>query len=258
MSGGNSPRAVWADDNRSEDREAFRRIRELEGFEEQFGPSFFSNTGEEEDCQVYPYSTENPSEFASASQALANAHAPAPSDLPVRASLCTTLNAATESVSISDVKFAASRPHRISETANWLVAYGVPTIEDFSATDEIDRRYFPEDLRETKKLTFPQLALLFKLPRHIPPLGQKVSEKNMRFDEIDIPKALASYSPPIASISAFFPLSMTKYTGRRRKWPSQLQRTRRSFLIYHQSFMSIPGCPRTVTTFLRAKNGWDF
>ena len=48
-----------------------------------------------------------------------------------------------------------------------------------------------------------QLFLL-KLARHIPPRDQKLSAKNIRFAELDIPPAMASYSPLLSNVSAHF------------------------------------------------------
>ena len=107
-------------------------------------------------------------------------------------------------VAASNPKFEAFPPHRIFETANFLVAYGVTSLEAFRTTDEIARKYLFEDLRKNEKLNFLQLAFLFKLARHIPPHDQKVSEKNMRYTELDIPKALEKYSPSLSSLSAYF------------------------------------------------------
>ena len=66
-------------------------------------------------------------------------------------------------VSASNPKFEAFHPHRIFETTNWLVAYGIPTLEAFRTTDEIARRYLFGDLRKAEKLTFPQLAFYLSL-----------------------------------------------------------------------------------------------
>ena len=160
-----------------------------------FDPSFFyPNAGDTED------STEDlPPWFP-----LPKAHAPPPSESSTASSALMALNLELRTLASSNAKFEAFPPHRIFETANWLVAYGIPTLEAFRTTDEIARRYLVEDLRKTEKLTFPQLSFLFKLARHIPPHDQKVSEKNMRFTELDIPKALESYAPPLSSLSAFF------------------------------------------------------
>lgn len=54
------------------------------------------------------------------------------------------------------------------------------------------------------KLNFLQISFLFKLARHILPRDQKVSEENMRYTELDIPKDMEKYAPPLSSLSAFF------------------------------------------------------
>ena len=166
-------------------------------------PPFFSNAGGEdslEEASPYRIRPES-SDCDSASQSLAQAHAPSPSDLSARSSLCATLNAELRQVAISNVKFAAILPRRIFETANWLAAYGIPTLGAFRTTDEIARQYLFGDLRKAENAYPPQLAFLSKLDRHIPPHDQKVSEKTMRFAELDIPEALASYAPPLDSLS---------------------------------------------------------
>ena len=55
-----------------------------------------------------------------------------------------------------------------------------------------------------KKLSFRDMALVLKLNRHIPPSDQKTSEKNIRFTELDIPKALNSFAPQISELAAAF------------------------------------------------------
>ena len=152
---------------------------------------------------------EEENERASCSQSLLSfpvkAHAPPPaSEASTRSNLCLKLNAELRAVAASNPKFEAFPPHRIFDTANLLVAYGITTLEAFRTTDEIARRYLMEDLRKNEKLNFLQLAFLFKLARHIPPHDQKVSEKNMRFTELDIPKALEKYAPKLGTLSAYF------------------------------------------------------
>ena len=109
--------------------------------------------------------------------------------------LCTTAD--------SNPKFEAFTTIRIAETADILVRNGIPSLEAFRTTDEMARRFLFEDLRKCERLQFSQLAFLFKLARHIPPHDQKVSEKNIRFTELDIPRALADYTPSLAAISSF-------------------------------------------------------
>ena len=46
------------------------------------------------------------------------------------------------------------------------------------------------------------MAFLLKLERHIHPNDQKVSEKNIRFADLDIPRALQSYDPKLAILSS--------------------------------------------------------
>ena len=65
------------------------------------------------------------------------------------------------------------------------------------------RRFLFDDLGKCDRLQFAHLAFLFKLARHIPPHDQKVREKNIRFAELEIPRALAEYAPSIAAISSF-------------------------------------------------------
>ena len=84
-------------------------------------------------------------------------------------------------------------------------AYGITTIEAFRATGETARRYLPDDIRKAEKMTFFAACLLPKLARHIPPRDQKVPEKNTRYTELDIPKALAKYAPSLSSIPDFSP-----------------------------------------------------
>ena len=43
---------------------------------------------------------------------------------------------------------------------------------------------------------------MLKLNRHIPPHDRKTSEKNIRFAELDIPQALATFRPNLSAISA--------------------------------------------------------
>ena len=126
------------------------------------------------------------------------------SEASTRSNLSITLNAELRAIAASNPKFEAFPAHRIFETANFLVANGITTVEAFRTTDEIARRYLLEDLRKNDKLNFLQLAFLFKLARHIPPHDQKVSEKNMRYTELDIPKAMEKYAPPLSSLGAFF------------------------------------------------------
>ena len=85
---------------------------------------------------------------------------------------------------------------------------------------------------------------MFKIARHIPSIDQKVYEGNMRFAELDIPKALASYAPPLVSLSQLsFSPTRIKLTGRRRTWRSQLQRALLSSLTWFPSFMNTPWMP---------------
>ena len=76
------------------------------------------------------------------------------------------------------MEFAASPPRRIFETANLLVSYGITSIEAFRTTVEIARRYLPEDLRGTEKLTFYSLpafsSLLAKYPRTIKKFPKRI------------------------------------------------------------------------------------
>ena len=83
-----------------------------------------------------------------------------------------------------------------------LVRYSVTSLESFRTTDEQARRYLLEDLRKTEKLSYPELAFILKLNRHVPPNDQKTSEKNIRFTELDIPQALLAFRPLLAQISA--------------------------------------------------------
>ena len=164
----------------------------MEDFGEQydpaFDPSFFH--GIETDDPLADDASELDPIPSQLSFPKAHAHPPA-SDASVSSAALVSLNKELRAVSAPNPKFEAFHPHRIFETANWLVAYGAPTLEAFRTTDEIARRYFFEDLRKSEKLTFSQLAFLFKLARRIPPprrpfwifcfktlkLDQKVSEK---------------------------------------------------------------------------------
>ena len=193
--GSNSPRAVYSDEEREREAvEGFTGYEELETPQYQpFDPSFFSGLSSPPPSQT---SFDEPS---------AKAHAPPPiSEASQRSNLALTLNNELRTLQASNKKFEAFPPHRIFETANVLVANGILSLEAFRTTDETARRYLFEDLRKTEKMSFLQLAFLFKLARHIPPHDQKVSEKNMRFTELDIPKALEKYAPPLSALSAFF------------------------------------------------------
>ena len=125
-------------------------------------------------------SSQSPSEFTGF-RSEGKAHAPPPvSEASTRSNLSIALNTELRAIAASNPKFEAFPAHRIFETANFLVANGITTVEAFRATDEIARRYLLEDLRKIDKPNFLQLAFLFKLARHIPPHDQKVSEKNTR------------------------------------------------------------------------------
>ena len=193
-----SPRAEWYEEERD-----FNVERDLtdfpNDFDDQFGPSFFSGIVGDELLDNAN------SDLDTRSFRQAKAHAsPPPSEASTRSNLSLALNTELRAVAASDIKFEASPPHRIFETANCLIAYGITTLEAFRTTGEIARRYLFEDLRKTEKLTFLQISFLFKLARHIPPHDQKVSEKNMRFAELDIPKVLEKYDPKLCSPTAYF------------------------------------------------------
>ena len=99
-------------------------------------------------------------------------------------------------------KFEAFNLDRLWESAIILVRYGINTLEAFRTTDGQARKYFFEDLRKKDKLSFLEMGLILKLNRHIPPHDQKTSDKNIRFTELDIPQALKTFAPSLASISA--------------------------------------------------------
>ena len=99
-------------------------------------------------------------------------------------------------------KFESFPGDRIAASATLLVRYGLDSLGAFRTTDEISRRYLFEDLRKTEQLNFLQLSFLLKLARHILPRDQKLSEKNMRFTDLDIPRELAAYHPVLSNLSS--------------------------------------------------------
>lgn len=83
---------------------------------------------------------------------LTKAHAPPPvSEASTRSNLSLSLNTELRAIAASNPKFEACPPHRIFETANYLIANGITTAEAFRTTDEIDRRYLFEDLRNKRQ-----------------------------------------------------------------------------------------------------------
>ena len=100
-------------------------------------------------------------------------------------------------------KFTSFSRGRIRETAYLLVRYGIEPIESFRTTDETSRLYLLGDLRKAEQLSFLDHPFLLKLDRHIPPIDRKASGKYLRFDEMDIPRTLASYKPSLSSLISF-------------------------------------------------------
>ena len=101
-------------------------------------------------------------------------------------------------------KFDAFDHNQAWESAEKLVQYGIISLESFRTTDGQARKYLFEDLRKTEKLPFREIALILKLNKHIPPNDQKVTEKNIRFTELDIPKALTVFRPNLSELAASF------------------------------------------------------
>ena len=91
---------------------------------------------------------------------------------------------------------------RVLETASFLAKNDIRSIGAFRTTDELARRYLFGDIRENGKLAFVYLACLFELDRQISPNDQKAPEKNIRFTEHDIHRALQSYTLDLPSISS--------------------------------------------------------
>ena len=98
-------------------------------------------------------------------------------------------------------KFEHFDLNRVWDASVLLVRYGIPSLESFRTTDDQARKYFLEDLRKAEKLSFAEMSLILKLNRHIPPHDQKTSEKNIRFTELDIPRALSSFKPDLSTLT---------------------------------------------------------
>ena len=164
MSDTHSPRAEWSDDNRS--------IRE---------------------------SDDNHSNAPDNVEQQARRNPPEPNE-----HLVTQLYEELRVVVQAHNKFEQFDLTRVWDTAVLLVRYGIPSLESFRTTDDQARKYLFEDFRKAEKLSFAEIALVLKLNRHIPPHDQKTSEKNIRYTELDIPRALTSFRPNLSCISAAF------------------------------------------------------
>ena len=103
-------------------------------------------------------------------------------------------------------KFDAFGHNQAWGSATKLVQYGIISLESFRTTDDQARKYLFDDLRETEKLSFREIAFIPRLNKNIPPNDQKVTEKNIRFAELDIPKALSLsvFRPNLSELAASF------------------------------------------------------
>ena len=81
--------------------------------------------------------------------------------------------------------------------AGILTRCEIRTVEAFRTTDGISGKYLFVDMRQGDKLSVADKECIPKLARRIPPNGQKVSDGNIMFAELDIPRPLESYSPKI-------------------------------------------------------------
>ena len=99
-------------------------------------------------------------------------------------------------------RFSDVGRNELTLAANDLAMYRFKSLETAKRSTRETRRFFPDDLRRADKKGYPDVSFRLEIFYHLPVdthLDQPDGE--VRFAEIDIPRALLTFSPPLSDIA---------------------------------------------------------
>ena len=108
----------------------------------------------------------------------------------------------------------------------------------------------------TEGISFTQLALLFKISRHIPPIdpgAPKVPGWNIRFTELDIAIALRRYAPELQTLTSSLRPDQEMVRWVKKEFSISRSKIRPASHTSYQSYPKSTGYPPTATASARTK-----